>query len=72
METNYLSSLRLQARLFYAVLPFVGAVLAVGCTIGPAGTIAGRVSFVQGGWVVESYTIGAHVRTALADDPGVG
>ena len=33
METNYLSSLRLQARLFYAVLPFVGAVLAVGCTI---------------------------------------
>jgi hypothetical protein len=51
METKYLSSLRLQARYF---LPFVGAVLAVGCTFGPAGTIAGRVSFVQGGWVVES------------------
>ena len=35
-------------------LSFVGAVLAVGCTFGPAGTIAGRVSFLQPGWVVES------------------
>jgi hypothetical protein len=55
------------------VLVLVGAVVFVGgCTIGPAGTIVGRVSFVQGGWVMETYTIGGHVRTALADDPGFG
>jgi hypothetical protein len=43
----------------------------MGCAIGPAGVIAGRVTFVQGGWLLETYTVGAHVRTALADDPGL-
>ncbi|HEY7556171.1 MAG TPA: hypothetical protein VIH18_15325 [Candidatus Binatia bacterium] len=54
-------------------LVVVGAAFVVaGCTIGPVGAIAGRVSLVQGGWVLETYTIGGHVRTALADDPGFG
>jgi len=46
--------------------------VSTGCTIGPVGTIAGRVSLVEGGWVMETYTLGAHLRTTGADDPGFG
>jgi len=72
MNTEQLSSSSQQSRLLMAVLVFIGASFVVGCTIGPVGAITGRVSFVQGGWVLETYTIGGHVRTALADDPGFG
>jgi hypothetical protein len=43
MKAEHLSSLRPQARLLSAGLAFVGEVFAVGCAIGPAGAIAGRV-----------------------------
>jgi hypothetical protein len=72
MKAEHLSSLRPQIRLLLTVLAFAGVSLGMGCTIGPAGAIAGRVSFVQGGWVLEAYTLGAHIRTSLADDPGFG
>jgi hypothetical protein len=49
----------------------VVACLASGCAIGPAGTIAGRVSTVQGGWILETYVVGAHLRTGAAE-PGLG
>ncbi len=39
-----------------------------GCSIGPAGTLAARVTPIEGGWILEAYTIGAHLR--VADDPG--
>ena len=61
-----------QSRPLMLVLVFVGMLLVAGCTVGSAGAIAGRVSFVQGGWVLETYTIGGHVRMALEDDPGFG
>jgi hypothetical protein len=43
------------------------AMLAAGCAVGRVGFIAARVTPVTGGWVMESYTIGAHVRTEPGD-----
>jgi len=65
-------SIRSQARWFLTVLFFIGAPFAMGCAVGSAGAIAGRVSLVEGGWVLEAYTVGGHIRTSLADDPGLG
>src|SRR5215831_19095502 len=47
------------------------ALLVSGCAIGNAGAIAGRVSAVEGGWILESYTVGLHVRPSVDDDLGL-
>ena len=52
-----------------AVLLLLVAAALAGCAIGPVGAIAGRVTDIDGGWMLEVYTLGAHVRTG--DDPGV-
>ncbi len=47
---------------------FVSVVAIGGCSIGPAGALAGRVTPIEGGFVLEAYTIGAHLR--VTDEPG--
>ena len=72
MKAECLLRVRLRARRLLTVLFFIVASFAMGCTVGSVGAIAGRVSLVEGGWVLETYTVGGHIRTSLADDPGFG
>src|SRR5205807_7341483 len=50
-------------------LGFLAFTVFAGCSLGPAGALAGRVTSVEGGWLLEMYTVGAHVH--IEDDAGV-
>jgi hypothetical protein len=50
-----------------AILALSTAALLSGCAVGGTGVILGRVTPVSGGWVLETYTLGAHLRTADGD-----
>jgi hypothetical protein len=42
-----------------------------GCAVNNFGSLAGSVRLVQGGWVMDIYTLGLHLRPVLTDDAGV-
>ena len=50
------------------VVSLVLAIALGGCSIGPAGALAGRVTPIEGGFILEAYTIGAHLR--VSDESG--
>jgi hypothetical protein len=61
---------RLAQRLL--LLLAVSSPLLVGCAVGNRGLVLAEVTPAQGGWVVDVYGLGALLRPALDDDPGLG